>query len=681
MNLRIKEYCILLIILFYGKLVSQTVSTGIPAAMKATSGVGLHKNRIWWINWDLNNNKLADDNLVNGATATFTSPAGFVYTLKISNVKVYSGSTQLTSGSNYVLGANSTTSWTGNNIPYAYSGFVNPTNGSAITPAVICTNNMLGTAGGGNRVTYTLTVTAKDPNGNIGNATGIVIGGAESLNGTNEYYSITTTQGQIRVMDKYIHNNAWGNFSTQLQVSNGGKTVRVTNPNTGDSRGDVMLFVEDVPSIDCEVKGGGGQSIAIGFLEELDYSDAPQSYGMAYHLYENKFSGGIFPVGNTNINTLSNAADLASPSGQLARFDDPTLRLGANIDSENNPVANLPLVGSASANPNWDDTHGDAITDEDALNVQTKITNNFLRVSYLNISPLTSYLNVWIDKDRNGKFDTYEKLTKVIPANKQGNAIFDLSSLNIPVGTNYYTRIRYSSDPNLGPTGYASNGEVEDHWIDVVNNKYNILGTIYLDSDANIPSGTVMYNVPVSLYDSSNNLVETIYSNHDGQYLFTGLANGTYTVKVSLPASNYQHISSTDSTPVDGITTVVVNNGNILGIDFGLYFNFCLKPANTSSTGLPTNHGITALGRAGSDNGNWPMIRKGAWTALESKTKGFVVNRVAANNEAPTGDGQIPSISQPVKGMMVYDTTNHCIKIYDGTKWQCYNTLTCPTVN
>ena len=27
---------------------SQTISTGTPQAMRATTGVGLHKNRIWW---------------------------------------------------------------------------------------------------------------------------------------------------------------------------------------------------------------------------------------------------------------------------------------------------------------------------------------------------------------------------------------------------------------------------------------------------------------------------------------------------------------------------------------------------------------------------------------------------------------------------------------------------------
>ena len=92
------------------------------------------------------------------------------------------------------------------------------------------------------------------------------------------------------------------------------------------------------------------------------------------------------------------------------------------------------------------------------------------------------------------------------------------------------------------------------------------------------------------------------------------------------------------------------------------------------------------MGRAGDDgDGNtandWPMVRKGAWTVLESKNKGFVINRVAANFEPPYDDGQVPSITNPIKGMMIYDTTNQCLKIYTGTTWKCITTQTCPVVN
>ncbi len=102
---------------------------------------------------------------------------------------------------------------------------------------------------------------------------------------------------------------------------------------------------------------------------------------------------------------------------------------------------------------------------------------------------------------------------------------------------------------------------------------------------------------------------------------------------------------------------------------------YCYKPAQTSGTILDTNHGITALGRAGADNSNWPMVRKGAWTVLEAKTKGFVVNRLT--------DAQIAAIPSADlrEGMMVYNITQDCLQInIDGTAtgWKCFNTQTCP---
>ena len=102
---------------------------------------------------------------------------------------------------------------------------------------------------------------------------------------------------------------------------------------------------------------------------------------------------------------------------------------------------------------------------------------------------------------------------------------------------------------------------------------------------------------------------------------------------------------------------------------------YCYKPAQTTGTALDTNHGITALGRAGADNSNWPMVRKGAWTVLEAKTKGFVVNRLT--------DAQVSAIPSADlrEGMMVYNITQDCLQInIDGTAtgWRCFNTQTCP---
>ena len=48
---------------------------------------------------------------------------------------------------------------------------------------------------------------------------------------------------------------------------------------------------------------------------------------------------------------------------------------------------------------------------------------------------------------------------------------------------------------------------------------------------------------------------------------------------------------------------------------------------------------------------------------LESKTKGFVPTRLSEN--------QINALANPIAGMMVYDTTNKCMKLYNGKLWSC----------
>ncbi|MDY0932317.1 DUF6923 family protein [Chryseobacterium sp. CFBP8996] len=98
---------------------------------------------------------------------------------------------------------------------------------------------------------------------------------------------------------------------------------------------------------------------------------------------------------------------------------------------------------------------------------------------------------------------------------------------------------------------------------------------------------------------------------------------------------------------------------------------YCYNPAVTTGTAQDTKVGITLLKRASSqDSDNWPMVRKGAFMALESNTQGFVPTRIAKAN--------LGNITKPQEGMMVYDTTDKCLKIYTGTEWKCFSTPSCP---
>ncbi|MCW3161323.1 hypothetical protein [Chryseobacterium oryctis] len=99
---------------------------------------------------------------------------------------------------------------------------------------------------------------------------------------------------------------------------------------------------------------------------------------------------------------------------------------------------------------------------------------------------------------------------------------------------------------------------------------------------------------------------------------------------------------------------------------------YCLNdPASPGIGGTDTKVGITLLKRAGADDAdNWPMVRKSGHIALESNTKGFVVTRIAKAN--------LGNITKPQEGMMVYDTTDKCLKIYSDGAWRCFNEPTCP---
>lgn len=96
----------------------------------------------------------------------------------------------------------------------------------------------------------------------------------------------------------------------------------------------------------------------------------------------------------------------------------------------------------------------------------------------------------------------------------------------------------------------------------------------------------------------------------------------------------------------------------------------CYNNPNMSTNGTDSRFGITLLQRAGASVGNWPMARKSAHLVMESNSKGFVITRMSTT--------EINSITVPVEGMVVYDTTAKCLKLYSDNGWSCFTTPACP---
>lgn len=85
---------------------------------------------------------------------------------------------------------------------------------------------------------------------------------------------------------------------------------------------------------------------------------------------------------------------------------------------------------------------------------------------------------------------------------------------------------------------------------------------------------------------------------------------------------------------------------------------FCTEDPNTDPADGFTKTGISNL--AGFANG-WPGNVPNGFLAIESKNKGFVITRVANTS----------AIVTPVEGMLIYDLSANCVKLYNGTSWKC----------
>lgn len=240
--------------------------------------------------------------------------------------------------------------------------------------------------------------------------------------------------------------------------------------------------------------------------------------------------------------------------------------------------------------------------------------------------------------------------------------------------------ITFSTDLSVtktdGVATYAS-GTNTTYTVTVTNNgPFGVLGATVSDPvPSGIPSGNVSYTAVVAGGATTSVIGAQTGAINDVVNLPVG-GTVTYTVVVSIPFGfNGNLVNTATVTAPSNITEVNTANNTATDTDTQAV---CYKPVVTAGTVLDTSHGITSLNRAGAgvSTGNWPMVRKGAWTALESKTKGFVVNRLTT--------AQISAIpaANLVEGMMVYNVDLNCLQVNTTgapAGWSCFNTQTCPS--
>lgn len=151
--------------------------------------------------------------------------------------------------------------------------------------------------------------------------------------------------------------------------------------------------------------------------------------------------------------------------------------------------------------------------------------------------------------------------------------------------------------------------------------------TIFHLNDVTIPAGVSTIDMVVDLQDS--------YTNNNNSEIFS-----QFIVEID-PDSPCSESSTVSSTPL------------LLPFCGGI----CTKDP---ASGTPND--ITRIGISGHDNlqTNWPATVPNGFIALESENKGFVITRTTSDK-----------IIKPVEGMLIFDTTDQCFKLYNGTTWNC----------
>lgn len=172
--------------------------------------------------------------------------------------------------------------------------------------------------------------------------------------------------------------------------------------------------------------GGDGNDVELRVMSipTVDYGDAPDTYGT-----------------------------YASSDGARHLAVGP--KLGVARDAE--------VDGNATDTASGDDDYG-LVDDEDGVDLPATITQLQGKVFTITASD-DALIYAWMDLNRDGDFDDLNEEFLVGAAISAGENQFTLFAPgNSSVGQTY-VRFRISTDTNLGPTGAASNGEVEDYAI------------------------------------------------------------------------------------------------------------------------------------------------------------------------------------------------------------------------
>ncbi len=364
-------------------------------------------------------------------------------------------------------------------------------------------------------------------------------------------------------------------------------------------------------------------------LGAFDFGDLPDSYGTT----------------------------LASDGARHA-LTGPTL--GATRDHEGD--------GQATAEASGDDLNG---SDEDgvAFGVLTRGQADVSVIVNVQNAPGGAKLDAWIDFDGNGIFDPGDQIADSMDVVEGDNVLrFDVPASAVVGET--YARFRLSSAGDLGPTGAADDGEVEDYRV-VIASPVDLGEVDFVElADVNVAEGAKAYSfttkyggylsvgvrprslstelLTLELLDSEGSPVGELVNSPDGPRIdladvaagetYTLVATGTMT-SVDLVICNLVEVDGTAVT-VHG-SEMDDQFGYEPGDEHGLSVNevsYALDPSAVSSVHFACGGGDDTVSITGTESAETASFRPGGGSMTTTAT-GFTVSVEDARSVSLLGGG------------------------------------------
>ena len=381
----------------------------------ATSGAGIYKDDIFWLDWSCGATAQFDPGDV--VEKTWTAPNGIAVTATISNITK-------------TLSPYNTGNWAGDKLDELYGG-VNP----------IGLTNRIDAQDPTYDITFSMSL-----NG-VAIPADIVTADAEDTGNISESVTWITDGTPWQPLE------AAPNSRLNATFANGGQSIYLDDNASTFGGGTLLALTENVSTISVDMKAGGKEAIAFGIMIPFDFGDANGYPSSGGHLARRTATGGSQPTTPTPVNSLT-MADLVNDSPYLGAE-------GPDIDRAEN--SDRPTV-----NADGDDTSGD--DDEDGiLLTRMRAEDTEYTIPAENIitnTTGTATLHAWIDFDRDSEFDSDEYQNVTVTNGVAEDLIWNNLS-NLTSGRTY-ARFRITTDRNInGSTPYAVaiDGEMEDYQI------------------------------------------------------------------------------------------------------------------------------------------------------------------------------------------------------------------------